>query len=541
MINTNKKIGILGGGQLAMMMIESAKKLGAMDITVLDPIPNCPASFVGAKQIVGSFQDYDKIIELAKQVDVITWDIESVNVDALHSVEINGLAKVIPDAGCLDIVQDKYIQATQLEEFIQTLHENVKRPKCYSTTYFMTSVWDDDTSRKFVVKTKKGGYDGKGVWIMKSIEELTNLMEKHNIDPKNLFVEEFIDFEKELAIVCYYDNTNDVYGTYPIVETIQEEGICKKVICPTPLDKHLREEIEELTYNISTTFMDGTNSSVYAIEMFLGKDGFIYVNEISLRVHNSGHYTIEATNCSQFEQQMRIVMGLPLIKPKLIVPYVEMTNILAQGDLLDITQLNKSEEGLHWYNKKPLSDFSKTGIPYKKNRKIGHITKALDLTQVPYPLIHIVMGSSSDLPTLRPAIDLLDLVHIPFCVDVVSAHRSPEWMFEYGRNISSWCGRVIIAGAGGAAHLPGMLASLTDIPVIGVPVPTKNLGGQDSLYSIVEMPDGVPVATVGIGKAKNAGILALKIISATDQIKKLQLLNKEKVTNQRENLSNLLP
>ena len=143
------------------------------------------------------------------------------------------------------------------------------------------------------------------------------------------------------------------------------------------------------------------------------------------------------------------------------------------------------------------------------------------------------MGSSSDYKTMEPAIELLKYYSIPHKVDVVSAHRSPEWMFEFGKNIESWCCKVIIAAAGGAAHLPGMMASLTPIPVIGVPVPTQNLGGQDSLLSIVQMPDGVPVATVGIGKAKNAAILAAKIMGLDDVSNDIMRKNRKKVFNQR--------
>jgi 5-(carboxyamino)imidazole ribonucleotide mutase len=146
------------------------------------------------------------------------------------------------------------------------------------------------------------------------------------------------------------------------------------------------------------------------------------------------------------------------------------------------------------------------------------------------------MGSISDLPIMEPCIELLKNNNIKVQVDIVSAHRSPKWLYEFGDNIESWCGRVIIAGAGGAAHLPGMLASLTNIPVIGVPVPTSNLGGQDSLYSIVQMPDGVPVATVGIGKSKNAAILAMKILNMKDELNDITWKNEKKVDNQRDEL-----
>ena len=126
------------------------------------------------------------------------------------------------------------------------------------------------------------------------------------------------------------------------------------------------------------------------------------------------------------------------------------------------------------------------------------------------------MGSKSDMDTMRPAADILAEFGIPCEVKVVSAHRTPEGMFEYAKTAASRGLKVIIAGAGGAAHLPGMVASLTNLPVIGVPVQTKALSGVDSLYSIVQMPAGVPVATVSIGNSKNAGLLALRILALSD-------------------------
>lgn len=129
-------------------------------------------------------------------------------------------------------------------------------------------------------------------------------------------------------------------------------------------------------------------------------------------------------------------------------------------------------------------------------------------------LIGIIMGSDSDLPTMKDAIAICEEFTIPCEVAIVSAHRTPERMVEYAQNAHLRGLKVIIAGAGGAAHLPGMVASLTPLPVIGVPVATRHLQGVDSLYSIVQMPAGIPVATVGIGNAKNAGLLAVQILAA---------------------------
>ncbi len=132
------------------------------------------------------------------------------------------------------------------------------------------------------------------------------------------------------------------------------------------------------------------------------------------------------------------------------------------------------------------------------------------------PLVGVIMGSDSDWPTMKAACEILDDFEIPYEKKVVSAHRTPDDMAQYGKTARDRGIQVIIAGAGGAAHLPGMTAAHTTLPVIGVPVKTSTLSGLDSLYSIVQMPPGVPVATVAIGKAGNAALLAIRMLSTTD-------------------------
>jgi len=141
------------------------------------------------------------------------------------------------------------------------------------------------------------------------------------------------------------------------------------------------------------------------------------------------------------------------------------------------------------------------------------------------PIVGVIMGSISDLETMQPAADILKEFGVPCEVKVVSAHRTPEGMVEYAKSASNRGLKVIIAGAGGAAHLPGMVASLTTLPVIGVPIQTKALSGMDSLYSIVQMPAGIPVATVSIGNGKNAGLLALRMLGVSDAKIKSRLEN----------------
>ena len=140
----------------------------------------------------------------------------------------------------------------------------------------------------------------------------------------------------------------------------------------------------------------------------------------------------------------------------------------------------------------------------------------MSMAESPQVRVGIVMGSDSDWPTMKAAAEALTEFGIGYEADVVSAHRMPGEMLDYGRQAADRGLSVIVAGAGGAAHLPGMLAAVTPLPVIGVPVPLKHLDGMDSLLSIVQMPAGVPVATVAIGNARNAGLLAVRILAATD-------------------------
>lgn len=146
------------------------------------------------------------------------------------------------------------------------------------------------------------------------------------------------------------------------------------------------------------------------------------------------------------------------------------------------------------------------------------------------PIVGIIMGSDSDLPIMSKAAEILQEFQIPYELTIVSAHRTPDRLFKYAKNAVS-CGlKVIIAGAGGSAHLPGMIASLTPLPVIGVPIKTKNFDGLDSLLSIVQMPPGIPVATVAVNGAKNAGILAASILGVSD------LEIRKKIVNYKESL-----
>jgi phosphoribosylaminoimidazole carboxylase len=200
---------------------------------------------------------------------------------------------------------------------------------------------------------------------------------------------------------------------------------------------------------------------------------------------------------------------------------------------------------VHWYGKNGC----------RPGRKVGHINltgtshadlddslaELLALEGIPVsslpklqnpPLVGVIMGSHSDLPTMHAAVKMLRKFGVAYEVDIVSAHRTPDKLVSYARGAAERGVRVIIAGAGGAAHLPGMVASMTPLPVIGVPVKTSTLSGVDSLYSIVQMPRGIPVATVAIGNAENAGLLAVRILSTSSvELRQKMMDYQEELTN----------
>lgn len=242
------------------------------------------------------------------------------------------------------------------------------------------------------------------------------------------------------------------------------------------------------------------------------------MNEIAPRPHNSGHYTIEACETSQFENHLRAILSLPLGSTALKVPSAAMLNITgtssSMAELTNLAQVALTVSGatVHLYGK----------LECRKGRKMGHITIVADSDaqlrerlrpllralpagintptdlgaprplrlghSKPYPLVGIIMGSDSDLPVMIPSTRILDKFDIPYELTIVSAHRTPDRLTDYARSAASKGLKVIIAGAGGAAHLPGMVAAMTALPVIGVPVKGSALDGVDSLYSIVQMP-----------------------------------------------------
>lgn len=458
--------------------------------------------------IEGSFQDEYKIKELASISDVITTEIEHVNTKILLELEKNGTS-VHPSAESLSIIQDKYSQKV-------FLHTN----GIYALPHFM-DVPNIQTGIEaglrygypYMLKNKRLAYDGRGNAIVHSSEEIAIQFEK--LGGIDIYAEKFVPFTKELAVMVV--RTKDGIVSYPVVETVQSNNICHIVTAPAQISPTALQAAESLAQKAVSCF-DGYG--IYGVEMFLLNDDSVLLNEIAPRPHNSGHYTIEACEIDQFEMHLRAVLQMPCPTPKMRVNCAMMVNILG-GITMEETKsllhkaLSISGAGIHWYGKNE----SRLG------RKMAHITitandlnelrERVELLGIPPedhklvkrgPRVGVIMGSDSDLPTMKESAEILDLFGISYELTIVSAHRTPTRMYSYAQSATERGIQVIIAGAGGAAHLPGMCAALTSLPVIGVPIKTSILNGNDSLLSIVQMPKGIPVATVAIGNAANAGM-----------------------------------
>ncbi len=345
------KIGILGGGQLGKMMAQEAKKMGFY-VATLDPNADCPAKSVSDKHITGSLYDKDKISELVKECDITTYEIEHIDTQVLKELVKKG-AKIYPSPDLLSIIQDKLKQK-------EALHRaGIPIPK-------FNQIIDISELKSFdfpiVQKARYGGYDGRGVMILKSKDDLKNAIKN------DFYVEEYIDIKKELAVIVAR-SVNGETKCYQVVEMIfdQKANICDMVIAPADI----KEDISEQAKAIAKKAVEALGGiGVFGIELFLTQDNKVLLNEIAPRPHNSGHYTIEACPTSQFEQHIRAIMGLPLGSTDLLSPAV-MVNLLGEEGyegppIIEGLKKALSIQGLsfHFYGK------SQTR-PY---RKMGHIT-----------------------------------------------------------------------------------------------------------------------------------------------------------------------
>ncbi|KAI9139563.1 hypothetical protein BKA69DRAFT_1030329 [Paraphysoderma sedebokerense] len=529
------KIGILGGGQLGRMLQEAAHRLN-LSLTFLDS-PNSPAKQLSnSSHITGHFADPAKIKELAQNVDVITFEIEHVDVGVLEGLESDGKVQVCPNVKTIKVIQDKYEQ----KKYLSGHNIPLAQYKEVKSLEDLKSLCRDEKDGGFgiplMLKAKKLAYDGRGNYLIKSSSDSAISEAWQTLNPTGnveLYVEKFVPFVKEVAVMVVRSINGDVVS-YPVVETVHKRSICSVVYAPAQIDGVVRTKAQEVAEK-AVKCLHG--AGIFGVEMFVLPDDSILLNEMAPRPHNSGHYTIEACHTSQFENHLRAITGLPLGSTALKVPYAVMYNILGASDTDEnlIETLKPVKKSLTVQGA-TVHMYGKSGV--KKDRKLGHITivadsyieltsrlsaimsqspDAFDRTLAapsPSPLVSIIMGSDSDLPVMKAAAQFLSDFDVPFELTIVSAHRTPLRMVEFAKSAHKRGIKVIIAAAGGAAHLPGMVAALTPLPVIGVPVALKVLDGMDSLYSIVQMPRGVPVATVAINNSTNAALLAVRMLGS---------------------------
>lgn len=563
----SRTVGVVGGGQLGRMMAEAGHRLG-IKMACLDAggIAS-PCGQICSFAVEGGLLDEEKIDELARISDVMTVEIEHVNCDALEAIEKKG-TPVHPNPGTVRLIQDKFLQKVHFQKHdvpvgpFQEVQSSDVVGACKRVGASM--------GYPFMLKNRRFAYDGKGNAVVDSEQELVAALVKlakggnHTADPADeasfngmeLYAEKWVPFVKELAVMVV--RTKDGVVSYPVVETAQKDSICHLVSAPADIAKSTAAAAEIVVQKAIGSL---SGLGIYGVELFLTVDAAtgretVLLNEVAPRPHNSGHYTQEACDYDQFEMHLRAILGLPTPQPQLLAKYAMMVNVLGASADMEETKaplrraLSVPTAGIHWYGKEGS----------RKGRKMAHVTVtapskevlrqrvteivgeeadaetrlSIDLllglaparegdafsgaTGGAKPRVSIIMGSDSDLPCMQEAAKILERFEVPYELTIVSAHRTPTRMYSFAQAAADRGIECIIAGAGGAAHLPGMVAALTPLPVIGVPVKSSALSGNDSLLSIVQMPKGIPVATVAIHNAANAGLLAVRILGAQDVV-----------------------
>ena len=350
----SKVLGIIGGGQLGMMLTEAAQNMKdeISKVIVLDPTENCPASKVGAVQIIADFKDERAIEKLSELSDIITYEIESGNSEVLKRLEEN--TEINPSPNTLKIIQDKLLQKQFLEK---NSIEVAKFAKIDNKEELIKMI--DRLGLPLLLKTRRDAYDGRGNYKINSKSEIDDALDLFK--GKTLMVEKFVKFEKEVSVIAAR-NTKGEISTYPVVENIHENNILRTTIAPGRVSDNVKKQAE-LIAEKTMEVLHG--AGVFGIEMFVTSDEKILINEIAPRVHNSGHHTLQSCNTSQFEQHLRAILGMNLGDSSIKHPTI-MYNILGpktfQGEYNVLFQ-NLDNTHLKMYGK----------TESKPQRKIGHV------------------------------------------------------------------------------------------------------------------------------------------------------------------------
>jgi 5-(carboxyamino)imidazole ribonucleotide synthase len=364
---TVQRIGVIGGGQLAWMMAEAAPGLG-VELTVQTPQASDPAVARAAQAILGDLTDVEATKQLAATCDVITFENEFVDLEALGRLAEQGI-QFRPGLQTLAPLLDKYEQRLYLQQLGLPVPAFAK----------ITPDFDPGTAGfKFplVVKSRRHGYDGQGTFVLPDAAALNAFWQQQTVAQdleERFLVEAFVPFERELALIAARSATGAL-ALYPIVETQQIDQVCRWVIAPAALE----EAVELKVTAIAQTLLNALGAvGLFGIELFLTADGNVLVNEIAPRTHNSGHFTLDACDTSQFEQHLRAISNRPLGNTTLRSPGAVMVNLLgfetSQHDYVEKRSRLAAlpQAFVHWYGK----------TQSHPGRKLGHITVLLDSPQ----------------------------------------------------------------------------------------------------------------------------------------------------------------
>ncbi|MDH6365197.1 5-(carboxyamino)imidazole ribonucleotide synthase [Enterococcus sp. PF1-24] len=343
-------IGIVGGGQLGRMLAISAKQMG-FRVGILDPVKDCPAAQVSDWHVIAGYDETCALEELSKRCDVVTYEFENVDVAALSSIENN--VPIPQGTDMLAITQDRLLEKAFLEE-----NNIVIAPYATITTPADIITEIDSIGYPCVLKTTRGGYDGKGQFVIHKEEDLVEAMPL--LKQGTCVLEAWIPFEKEISVVVAGNGKGET-SVFPVVENIHRHNILHQTIVPARITNEVSDEAQRIAKIIAKAL---NLAGDLAVEMFLTRNGGLYVNELAPRPHNSGHYSIEACSISQFDAHIRGICSWPMPNVRLLSRAL-MINILGD-ELKETYQLipEKPTWNFHYYGK----------AEAKSGRKMGHIT-----------------------------------------------------------------------------------------------------------------------------------------------------------------------
>lgn len=353
----SKRVGVIGGGQLAWMMGEAAERL-EIELFVQTPSNNDPAVSRAVETILASVDDAAATAKLATLCDVITFENEFINLSALKLLAQKGVC-FRPSLDNLAPLLDKYDQRC----YLQQIGLPVPRFTTLSPGQNILSPYGFPV----VLKARRHGYDGQGTFILPDRTALEDTWQ--SLSQPEMLLEEFVPFEKELAVIAARNAQGEII-VYPVVETYQKNQVCRWVIAPADVSPKIQSQVKAIAHTLLSKLQF---VGVLGIELFLTNQEEILVNEIAPRTHNSGHYTLDACYTSQFEMQLRAVTDMALGSPNLQSPAAVMVNLLGyehsyhnyQDKLAEIAKIPQAY--IHWYGKKE----SRPG------RKLGHVTVLL--------------------------------------------------------------------------------------------------------------------------------------------------------------------